>query len=113
MNRLLQRILLPLPRLVQWYLSRKRKYKSRGLKIDVLPGVFHPGLFFSSEMMMQYLSRQPLRGKTVLEVGAGTGIISLYIARQGGYVTSTDISHQAIQNIRMNAASNNLFLTIV
>src|SRR3954466_12360537 len=113
MNRLLQRILLPLPFLVQWYLSRKRKYKSHGLTIDVLPGVFHPGFFFSSEMMMQYLSRHSFQRKTVLEVGAGTGIISLYIAKQGGYVTATDISPQAIQNIRLNAATNKLFLTIV
>ncbi|HWA34153.1 MAG TPA: methyltransferase [Cyclobacteriaceae bacterium] len=113
MNRVLQRILLPLPSIVRWYLSKKRIYKSRGLRIIVLPGVFHPGFFFSTEMMLQYLSQQSFRGKSVLEVGAGTGIISLFIAKQGGDVTATDISERAIENIRLNASENNLPLTVV
>ncbi len=113
MNRLLNRILLPLPSLTRWYLSKPRKYKSRGLVIDVLPGVFHPGFFFSSEMMMQYLSHHSFHGKTALEVGAGTGIISLYMAKRGGQVTATDISQQAIENTRLNANANNLPLTII
>jgi release factor glutamine methyltransferase len=113
MNRVLQRILFLLPSLVRWYLSKKRTYESRGLTITVLPGVFHAGFFFSTEMMLQYVSRQSFHGKTVLEVGAGSGIISLYVARQGGDVTATDISQRAIENIGLNAASNNVRLTII
>lgn len=113
MNRVLQRILLPLPSLVRWYLSKKRMYKTRGLTITVMPGVFHPGFFFSSEMMLQYLSRHSFREKNVLELGAGTGIISLYVARMGGNVTATDISHLAIENIRVNAAANSIRLTVL
>ncbi len=113
MNHILRRILFPLPSITKWYLSKKRNYQSRGLKITVLPGVFHPGFFFSTEMMLEYLSQQVFEGKSVLEVGAGTGIVSLYIANQGGSVTATDISTCAVENIKLNSAANGIPLTII
>ncbi|CAN5513551.1 class I SAM-dependent methyltransferase [soil metagenome] len=113
MNRLIRKLLFPLPYVVRWYLSRERTYQYKDLSIVVLPGVFHPGLFFSTNMLLEFISRQSLAGLKVLEVGAGTGIISLLAGRMGAEVTATDISSVAIENIRRNALKNNAQFTII
>lgn len=113
MNRLIQKILLPLPILVRWYLSKKRTYRYGDIAVDVLPGVFHPGLFFSTKMLMEFVSKQPLKGARVLEVGAGTGIVSILAGKMGATVTATDISSHAVENIHINTKKNNVSLKIV
>ena len=113
MDRILRCILLPLPRLVQWYLSKKRTCRYKNLSIDVLPGVFHPGLFFSSKMLLQFVETLSIKNAIVLEIGAGTGIVSLLATKMGAKVTATDISQKALDNIHLNARKNNLKLDII
>lgn len=113
MNRTLRKILLPLPALVRWYLTKKRTYKAHNLILEIFPGVFHPGFFFSSEMLVNYLSRQALREKRLLEIGGGSGMISLYAAQAGANVVVTDISPQAIANIRHNAKKNQIHIDVI
>ena len=112
MNKFLRKILAPLPGLVRWYLSKKRSYRYEDLTIEVLPGVFHPGLFFSTKMLLRYIAGQSLKGTAVLELGAGSGIISLLSASMGAYVTSTDISELAVSNIRLNANKTTLIIIL-
>lgn len=45
-----------------------------------------------------------LRGKRVLEIGAGLGEASIYFALQGADVTSTDISPLMVEKVRLLAA---------
>ncbi len=111
MNKVLRQFLRPLPRLVGWYLSGKRNYKYQDLSLEVFPGVFHPGIFFSTKMLLQFVELQSLENSSVLELGAGTGIISLRAARMGARVTATDISQTAIFNIQRNAVINSISLT--
>jgi release factor glutamine methyltransferase len=113
MNKFLRALLLPVPRLVTWYLSRKRTYSYQDLTIEVLPGVFHPGLFFSTTFMLEFIEQQHLDHSTLLEIGAGTGIVSLAAAKEGALVTATDISPSAIKNMEYNAQRNNVSLTII
>ncbi len=113
MTNLFRKILQPLPHLVRWYLSKERSYHYQGLRIDITPGVFHPGLFFSTKMLLRFLEKQSIKDATVLEIGAGTGIISLLAAKMGAKVTATDISQLAIENIGINARKNNLPLDII
>lgn len=113
MTSLFRKILRPVPHLIRWYLSKKRSYQYQDLFVDIIPGVFHPGLFFSTKMMLGFTEKQSIRDATVLEIGAGTGIISLLAAKMGARVTATDISQHAIENIRLNARKNGLPLTIV
>lgn len=88
------------------YLARQRSYRYRDIRIKVHPGVFHPGLFFSTKILLQYLTGQALAGKFFLELGAGSGLISVFAARQDARVTASDISQAAIANIQENAHMN-------
>ena len=113
MTGLFRKILRPVPHLIRWYLSKTRSYQYQDLFVDIIPGVFHPGLFFSTKMMLQFAEKQSFQGATLLEIGAGTGIISLLAAKMGAKVTATDISQLAIENIRLNAGKNHLSLNII
>jgi release factor glutamine methyltransferase len=98
--------------MLQRYLAKPRSYNYSGISIIVQPGVFHPGFFFSTKLFLEFLKDKELKGKSLLEIGAGSGLISLYAAKQGATVTAIDISNTAVENIRSNAALNGLELDI-
>ncbi len=76
------------------------------LQITVLPGVFHPKYFYSSLYLLKHLKTQDLQQKTVLEVGSGSGLLSVYCAKQTALVTAIDINPVAIENTILNAKNN-------
>ena len=78
-----------------------------------MPGVFHPGLFFSTKILLKYLESIELKDKTLLELGAGTGLISVFAANQNAKVKATDINSVAIKNIKLNAEMNKVELNIL
>jgi methylase of polypeptide subunit release factors len=54
------------------------------------------------------------RFKSVLEIGAGCGAISLYVAaRWNATITASDISPAAVASIKRNAALNGLQIEVV
>jgi len=79
------------------------------LIIEAHPGVYAPEE--DSYLMIQALDITP--GEKVLEIGCGTGIISLHCVKAGGKVTATDISSDAIECARANAAKNSLRLELI
>lgn len=102
-----------LQRLARWYLAKERTYHYEGLKIQIPPGVFHPGLFFSTHILLRRLLLEKPVGKSILELGAGSGLISMVIAKAGSNVLATDINPLAIENLKRNAASNQVILEIL
>lgn len=96
-----------------WYLSKERDVYYKNLHIKVLPGIFHPGLFFSTKFLLNHLEGLEFEGKTTLEIGAGSGILSLYCASRGAKATATDISKTALVNIAQNSQLNKIELSIV
>ncbi|MBT1698979.1 methyltransferase [Fulvivirgaceae bacterium PWU4] len=98
---------------VRWYLRKERKYTYNGITAVVLPGVFHPGLFSSTTFLLDFLKTQNLEGKTFLELGCGSGLISVTAARAGAQVTASDLSMKALENTRRNAAQNNVAMKVV
>lgn len=103
-------ILVPFAR---WYLRKDRKFKYEGLQLLVRSGVFHPGFFYSTKFLLTFLKSQNLSGKTFLELGSGSGLISVYAAKQGAYVTASDISSKAVANTGSNAKLNNAHITVL
>jgi release factor glutamine methyltransferase len=102
--------LIPLTR---WYLRKERTYSYLGTTVTVLPGVFHPGLFYSTKFLIDYLQDQPVTSKSLLELGCGTGLISVIAAKSGAVVTATDLSRKAIDNINLNANRNGVNIRII
>jgi release factor glutamine methyltransferase len=95
------------------YLSKERKYHYKDINILVFPGVFHPGFYFSTKILLKYLENVDLKEKYLLELGAGTGLISIYASRKGGFVTASDISLTALYNIEKNTKMNDANVEVV
>jgi release factor glutamine methyltransferase len=97
----------------RWYLRKPRTYKYQNISIKISPGVFHPGLFHSTRFLLSYLSEIDLKSKTFLELGCGTGLISLVASRAGAMVTASDLNPAAVVNARENANENRAIIHIV
>jgi release factor glutamine methyltransferase len=109
-KRLAFRILFPVS---EKYLSKERSYKYDDITVTVFPGVFHPGFYFSTKLLLKYLEEIELDKKYVLELGAGTGLISIYASKRGGFVTASDISLTAFYNIEKNIKMNDANVEVV
>lgn len=88
--------------ITKWYLRKPRVHHHKGIRVVVFPGVFHPGFFSSTHFLIRHLDQQELRGKRLLELGSGTGLISLFAASRGAHVVAVDISKRAIENTMHN-----------
>lgn len=95
------------------YIRKDRDVFWYGIRIRVSRGVFHPSLYFSTRFLLKYLLKQQLKGKTFLEIGAGSGLISIWAALEQAVVTATDISDRALADIRHNASLNRAHLTVL
>lgn len=95
------------------YLSRIREYSYGNIHLQIPPQVFHPGFFFSTKLLLQYISALSLQGQHFLELGAGSGLISIHAAKKGAVVTATDINAVAIEYLKKNSRQNEIELTII
>ena len=78
-----------------------------GMPILVLPDVFNPTLFRSSEALIRRLDRDGVRpGMAVLDMGTGSGIGAIAAARLGASVVAVDIAAEAVRCARINALLN-------
>lgn len=94
------------------YLSKTRLYRYKDLRLEIPPEVFHPGFFFSTQMLLQYISKLQLQKKELLELGCGSGLIAMVAAEKGATVTATDINPIALEFLKKNCLQNNLQLKI-
>jgi release factor glutamine methyltransferase len=95
------------------YLSSTRSYVYKGITVEVPPKVFHPGFFSSTKLLLRYLEHEPLEGKSFLELGAGSGLISICAAKRGADVVASDISWSAIRCVESNAGTNRVMVEVI
>jgi release factor glutamine methyltransferase len=88
-----------------FYLQKDRWFRYKGLKIKVKKGVFHPGLFFSTQSLLKFLQTENVTGKSLLELGCGTGLISVVVA--------SDINADAVSCTQENAKLNRIEIKTV
>jgi len=85
----------------------------KGIVLTIPREVFHPGFFFSTKILLRYVARLALPEKNFLELGAGSGLISIFAAKQGAQVTASDINRKAIDFLEMNSANNHVYIRTI
>ena len=93
------------------FLNRKsiRTTQAAGFRLRVRPTVFHPKVFLSSEYFAEFIDSLDLKGKSVVDVGTGSGVLALAAARAGAAsVLAVDINPNAVLSARENAEANGL-----
>ena len=84
-----------------------RTTSAAGFRLRVRPTVFHPRYFLSSEYFAGYIDGLDFKGKSVADVGTGSGILALAAARAGAAsVLAVDINPNAVLSAQENAQLN-------
>jgi release factor glutamine methyltransferase len=79
------------------------------LPVLVLPGVFNPKLFWTSELLAEVLDERLVPpGAAVLDLGTGTGVGALAAARFAGRVVAVDVNPEAERCARINVLLHRL-----
>lgn len=93
--------------------KRTRTVRVNDLNLVVPPSVFHPGIFVTSRIFSSFLHTLDLTGKSVVEIGTGSGILALSAAKVGARsVVALDINPAAVGAARDNAALNSMDATV-
>ena len=79
------------------------------IKIEVAEDVYSP----SDDSLLMISAVNPRPSQSVLEMGTGSGIISLHCAKLGCKVTAADISEKALGCAKNNAKINNLDIQFI
>ncbi len=98
-----------------WQLAANRSaglVQIEQIVLQTHPQVFHPGQHFSSKLLAQYVAQLPLRGRRVLDLGTGSGVIGIAAAQHGAHVLAVDRNPQAVALARSNAAANGVSLEV-
>ncbi len=94
------------------YLKKDRYHTYKGIKVLVKKGVFHPAFFYSTKFILRSIEQLDFNNKKVLELGAGSGLISLHLAKRNALVTAIDINPSSIESIKESAKLNSLNITV-
>jgi len=80
-----------------------------GIVLEQASGVYEPAE--DSYLLIESLMVEP--GEKVLEIGSGTGIVSLHCAKAGAEVIATDISADAVRCTKRNSEYNSLSVNVL
>lgn len=95
------------------YYSKPRKYRYGDSFAWVHPEVFPPRLTLSTRLLLDFISGFDLHDKIFLELGCGSGIISIQATKKGAITTSTDINETALDFLRKSASENKVPITVL
>lgn len=88
-------------------------YRYKDIRLSISPQVFHPGFFFSTKLLLKYINTLPLYEKHFLELGSGSGLISIAAAKKNAKVTALEINPVAIAFLKKNCSINNVKMDII
>jgi len=99
--------------LYKLYSSSLRTWKYFDLDLTVRPGIFHPGWFVTSVMLLETLEMLDVKGKSVLEMGCGAGALACRAAQLQAKSYAIDITSSACSNTYENALKNGLDVRVL
>ena len=94
-------------------MTKPRKYRYQNIEVIVYPEVFPPHFTISTKLLLDFINSIDLKGKNVLELGCGSGIISLLAASKGALVTASDINKTALEALKKASVKNALPVQII
>ena len=94
-----------------YYKPRIYSYKENSVLVH--PDVFPPHLTLSTKILLDFISQIKLENKKFLELGCGSGIISIHASKMGALVTASDINRTALEFLEKNSKRNNVQIDIV
>lgn len=97
----------------QNYLSQERKVRVGDISLKIPVGVFHPTLFLSTNFLLEFIDNQSIDNLSVLELGAGSGLLSIAMAKRGAMVTASDISEKACAAVQENGLANHVSIEVI
>jgi methylase of polypeptide subunit release factors len=87
------------------------EWRRRGVEVPALGARLHPHYGVYAPVRGEYVdlvanaaAEWPVAGKSAIEVGTGTGVLALVLARAGARVIATDVEPAAVACARENAA---------
>lgn len=98
---------------LKFYYRKSRTYKYKEISVIVHPDVFPPHLTFSTKILLDFIDTLDLKEKNVLELGCGSGIISLFANKKGANVIASDINETALEYLQKASIENNLPITCI
>jgi len=93
---------------LEFYYRKPRPFKYQGIQVLVHPEVFLPHLTLSTKILLDFIAELDLSKKSFLELGCGSGIISLFARSKEATVTASDINKTALENLKKASEENNL-----
>ena len=87
------------------------KFHYDDLTIDVPKKIYYPRE--DTRLMAGVLEDIEMKGKRVLEMGCGSGVLSIIAARKNATVTAADVDIDAIKTASANAAANKASIRFV
>lgn len=84
-----------------------------GVPLVSIPDVLNPVVFRSGELLARTVAASPLAEPTpantkALDMGTGSGVGAVFLARRGWQVTAVDLNPEAVRCARVNALLNRL-----
>jgi release factor glutamine methyltransferase len=80
------------------------------IEIDVLPEVYNPS---DDSFLLLKVVDGVTSGKSLIEMGPGTGLLSIHAAKLGARVTAADINPHAVECTIRNAARNGVRIDVI
>ncbi len=91
---------------LKWKLKKTVIERVGKFKFKVYPSVFNPCEFISSKVFASYIDKLELENKSILDMGCGSGIVSVFAASKGAECVAVDINPAAVSSAMENAELN-------
>ncbi|MCX6816228.1 MAG: methyltransferase [Candidatus Aenigmarchaeota archaeon] len=87
------------------------KYFYKDIELDIPDDVYYPRE--DTEILAKTIEKGDLKNKEVLEIGCGSGLLSIIMAKAGAKVTSVDINPASVKTTKLNAKKNKINISVL
>jgi release factor glutamine methyltransferase len=94
-------------------IREEQVYEYANIQLRIPPEVFHPGIFFSTPIFIDFLGKENFQGKKTLDIGTGSGLIAIFTAKKGAISTAIDINPKAVATTLNNAVLNQVKVNVL